>query len=120
MTNACETNEAGHPFGGPQQCISYQQFAAAMRAGNKTELIRLCQLLHDPGPYIRRFLYEHIMTEILDNDIRQVLELVHCNDLLTLLELIRKPELIINLRLDGEKLTKGQSTKLLLVYCMLS
>jgi len=113
MTNTCETDNAGHPFGDPQQCISYQQFVAVIRTGNKTELKRLCQLLHDPGPYIRRFLYEHIMTEILDDDIRQVLESVHCNDFLTLLELIRKPELIINLRLDGEKLTKEQCTKLL-------
>ena len=94
MKNTCETDEAGHPLGGPQQCISYQQFVAVIRAGNKTELKRLCQLLHDPGPYIKRFLYEHIMTEILGDDIRQVLESVHCNDFLTLLELIRKPELM--------------------------
>ena len=110
MTNACETDRAGHPHGGPQQCISYQQFAAAMRAGNETELIRLCQLLHDPGPYIKRFLYERIMRKILDDDTRRVLESVHCNNFLTLMEFIRKPELISNMRRKKKITTRQYDT----------
>ena len=110
MTNTCETDNAGHPFSGPQQCISYQQFAAAMRAGNETELIRLCQLLHDPGPYIRRFLYDRIMRKILDDDTRQVLESVHCNNFLTLMEFIRKPELISNMRRKKKITTRQYDT----------
>ena len=61
------------------QCISYSRFVAVLAAGNETELKRLCQLLHDPGPYLERFLYELIMTKLLDDNTRQVLELAHCN-----------------------------------------
>ena len=55
MANACETDKTlGHHPDDPQQCISYQQFVfvAVLRAGNETELKRLSQLLHNPGPFI--------------------------------------------------------------------
>jgi len=64
MTDTCETDKAhGHSPDDPQ-CISYSQFVAVLAAGNETELKRLCQLLHDPGPYFERCLYELIMTKL--------------------------------------------------------
>src|SRR5210317_2257616 len=105
MTDTCETDKAHghsstHTVNDPQ-CISYSRFVAVLAAGNETELERLCQLLHDPGPYFERFLYELIMTKLLDDDTRQVLELAHCNTFQTLRELLSKPGLIITLRRDG-------------------
>ena len=115
MTDTCETDKAhGHSPDDPQ-CISYSQFVAVLAAGNETELElkRLCQLLHDPGPYFEQCLYELIMTKLLDDDTRQVLELANCNDFQTLRELLSKPGLIISLRRDGKELKGGQYIDLL-------
>ena len=106
MTSTSETDKT-HGYYDPQQCISYLQFVAVIRSGKETEIIRLCHLLRDPGPFTERYVYEHIMTRILDNRIiRQVLKSVHCDNLRTLMELIRKPGLINNLRLNGKKPSK--------------
>ena len=94
---------------------SYQQFVAVIRSGNETEIIRLCHLLRDPGPFVERYVYKHIirMTRILDDRIRQVLKSLHCDNLRTLMELIRKPGLINNLRWNEKKLSKDQYRELL-------
>jgi len=112
MTSTSETDKT-HGHHDPQQCISYLKFVAVIRSGNETEIIRLCHLLRDPGPFIERYVYEHIVTSILDDRIRQVLKSVHCDNLRALMGLIRKPELINDLRLNGKKLSKDQYTELL-------
>ena len=112
MTSTSETDKT-HGRHDPQQCISYLKFVAVIRSGNETEIIRLCHLLRDPGPFIERYVYEHIVTSILDDRIRQVLKSVHCDNLRALMGLIRKPELINDLRLNGKKLSKDQYTELL-------
>ena len=117
MTDTCETDKAHghsstHTVNDPQ-CISYSRFVAVLAAGNETELERLCQLLHDPGPYFERCLYELIMTKLLDDDTRQVLESAHYNNFQILRELLSKPGLIISLRRDGKELTRDQYFDLL-------
>ena len=114
MTSTSETNKTNGHYD-PQQCISisYLQFVAVIRSGKETEIIRLCHLLRDPGPFTERYVYEHIKTRILDDRIRQVLKLVHCDNLRTLMELIRKPGLINVLRWNGKKLSKDRYTELL-------
>ena len=56
MTNTCETDEPHSHPPDDSQCTNYHYFVTVLRAGNETELKRLCHLLHDPGPFMERYL----------------------------------------------------------------